>query len=73
MTTATRESVKRAELSADPDAPTPRYRQLNVRLPTELFELLEAAARTDHRNLSSAVAIAVVRWARSVRAQGEER
>jgi uncharacterized protein (DUF1778 family) len=71
MTTALRDDVKRAELPDRTDVPEPRYRQVNVRLPTELFRMLEEAARLDQRNLSSAVAIAVVRWARSVRAQGD--
>jgi hypothetical protein len=66
MTTAISEPAKRAE-------PRPGFRQVNVRLPAELYEELEAAARLDHRTLSSAIAVAVARWARSVRAQSDAR
>jgi predicted HicB family RNase H-like nuclease len=65
MTTAIRESDKRVE--------APSYRQLNVRLPAELFAILEEAARRDHRSLSSAVAVSVARWARTVRHQDDVR
>ena len=49
--------------------PRPGLRQVNVRLPAELFEELHAAARLDHRSLSSAIAAAVQRWTRDVRNQ----
>jgi hypothetical protein len=67
MTTATASPAKRAD--ARP------YRQVNVRLPEALFLELDEAARLDHRSLSSAIAVAVARWARTVRAQphGDER
>lgn len=65
MTTMTTD--KRADPRTDPRAdlradPRPGQRQVNVRLPAELFAELLEAAELDHRSLSSAIAAAVQRW-----------
>lgn len=65
MPTATSDPVKRAD-------PRPGQRQVNVRLPAELFAELLEAAELDHRSVSSAIAAAVQRWTRHVRHQTSE-
>lgn len=62
---------KRAVTTEPRESKEPRagVRQVNVRMSAELFAELEEAARLDHRSFSSAVAIAVARWARCIREQ----
>ena len=53
--------------SAASAEPRPVYRQVNVRLPADLFDALAEAARLDHRKLSSAVSVAAQRYIEEVR------
>ena len=56
-------------MSDKPQLSRPGFRQVNVRLPADLFGALADAARLDHRSLSSALAMAAERYIREVHAQ----